>query len=71
MPTVGFGEGYNKREASRRAALRQTLKAKGLLPGSSTTRGTFWVVQGAAGVKDTVEVCAKDAADAYAWRTLY
>lgn len=38
---------------------------------SSTTRGTFWVTQGAAGVKDSVEVCAKDAANAYAYRTIY
>jgi hypothetical protein len=38
---------------------------------SSTVRGTFWATQGAAGVQDTVEVCAKDAADAYAWRTIY
>ncbi|MDO8507528.1 MAG: hypothetical protein Q7S53_03090 [bacterium] len=37
----------------------------------ATHRGTFWVNQGAAGVKDDVEVCAKDAADAYAWRTIY
>lgn len=37
----------------------------------ATHRGTFWVNQGAAGVKDNVEVCAKDAADAYAWRTIY
>lgn len=37
---------------------------------SSTTRGTFWVTQGAAGVKDSAEVCAKDAADAYAWVSL-
>ncbi len=37
----------------------------------ATTRGTFWMAQGGAGVKDTVEVCAKDVADAYAWRTLY
>jgi len=36
-----------------------------------TVRGTFWVTQGGAGVKDSVEVCAKDAGDAYAWRTLY
>lgn len=27
--------------------------------------------QGGAGVKDAVEVCAKDASDTYAWRTLY
>lgn len=37
----------------------------------STTRGTFWFTQSGAGVKDSVEVCAKDAADAYAWRTIY
>jgi len=34
-------------------------------------RGTFWVTQGAAGAKDLVQVCAKDAADLYAWRALY
>lgn len=34
-------------------------------------RGMFWVTQGAAGVKDSVEVCAKDASDTYAWRTIY
>lgn len=38
---------------------------------SSTVRGTFWFVQSGAGVKDTVEVCAKDSGDAYAWRTIY
>lgn len=38
---------------------------------SATYRGTFWVTQGAAGVKDNVEVCAKDATDTYAWRTIY
>jgi hypothetical protein len=34
-------------------------------------RGTYWFTQGAAGVKDSVEVCAKDASGAYAWRTIY
>lgn len=34
-------------------------------------RGSLWVTQGGAGVKDKVEVCAKDVGDAYAWRTLY
>lgn len=34
-------------------------------------RGTFWHDRGAAGVKDTVEICAKDDADAYAWRVIY
>ena len=37
----------------------------------TTQRGTFWVTQGTAGVKDAVEVCAKDAGDTYAWRPLY
>jgi hypothetical protein len=40
-------------------------------PCDSTRRGTFWNDEGAAGVKDSVAVCAKDAADAYDWRTLY
>lgn len=34
-------------------------------------RGTFWFTQGASGVKDSAEVCAKDASNNYAWRTLY
>ncbi len=34
-------------------------------------RGAFWATQGASGVKDNVEVCAKDAANAYGWRTIY
>jgi len=38
---------------------------------SASERGTFWYVAGGAGVKDTVEVCAKDASNAYAWRTIY
>jgi hypothetical protein len=37
----------------------------------ATARGTFWVTQGGPGTKDSVEVCAKDASDTYAWRTLY
>jgi len=37
----------------------------------STQRGTLWFTQGGAGVKDTLEVCAKDASGTYAWRTLY
>lgn len=38
---------------------------------SSTTRGTFWFTQGTAGTKDTAEVCAKDSAEAFAWRALW
>ncbi|OGC38680.1 hypothetical protein A2155_00905 [candidate division WWE3 bacterium RBG_16_52_45] len=37
----------------------------------SSARGTLWFTQGGAGVKDELEVCAKDAGDAYAWRTIY
>jgi hypothetical protein len=36
-----------------------------------STRGTTWFTQGEAGVKDSFEVCAKSAEDAYAWRTMY
>lgn len=34
-------------------------------------RGEFLYVAGATGVKDTVEVCAKDASEAYDWRVIY
>src|SRR5262245_34396846 len=37
----------------------------------AAVRGTFWVTQRAAGVKDSVEVCAKDNVDAFAWRALF
>ena len=37
----------------------------------ATARGLIWTVAGGAGVADTVRVCAKDAADAFAWRTIY
>lgn len=38
---------------------------------NDATRGTFWVTRSPAGVKDAVEVCAKDQADAYAWRIIW
>lgn len=34
-------------------------------------RGKFWYRGGEAGVADAVQVCAKDLADAFAWRTIY
>jgi len=34
-------------------------------------RGTFWYVPGGTGVKDAVNVCAKDGAGIYEWRVLY
>jgi len=36
-----------------------------------SARGLIWTVAGDTGVADTVKVCAKDAADAFAWRTIY
>ena len=42
------------------------------LPGCSVlVRGRQWFVAGTTGVKDSLSVCAKDASDSYAWRTLY
>lgn len=38
---------------------------------NAAKRGALWFTQGAAGVKDALEVCAKDAADIYNWRTIY
>jgi hypothetical protein len=37
----------------------------------ATTRGTFWVTQQAAGVDDTVEVCVKNATEAFLWRSVF
>lgn len=34
-------------------------------------RGTIWVTNGGAGVKDAAQICMKDATDTYAWRTIY
>ncbi|PIZ03694.1 MAG: hypothetical protein COY58_08040 [Gammaproteobacteria bacterium CG_4_10_14_0_8_um_filter_38_16] len=36
-----------------------------------TNRGLKWYTQSGAGVKDALEICAKDAGDTYAWRTIY
>ena len=38
---------------------------------SVTQRGRLWHILGGTGTKDEVAVCAKDAADVYAWRVLY
>lgn len=37
----------------------------------ATHRGWAWFDEGGAGVKDAFEICAKDAGNAYAWRTIY
>ena len=38
---------------------------------NAAQRGRIWQTLGGTGVKDQVTVCAKDALDAFAWRTLY
>ena len=38
---------------------------------SSTTRGMLWFKHGGTGVADTLEVCARDASAAYAWRLIW
>ena len=38
---------------------------------SATYRGARAIVRGGAGVADTDEICSKNAADAYAWRSIY
>jgi hypothetical protein len=44
----------------------------GTKPGcSSSVRGMLWHTQGGTGVADLVEVCAKNAADAYIWTALF
>ncbi len=44
----------------------------GVRPACSVTlRGTLWIDNGAASVKDSVAVCAKDGSDVYDWRVLY
>lgn len=39
--------------------------------GPTTDGGVLWFTKGATGVKDSLEVCAKDSTGTYAWRTLY
>ena len=34
-------------------------------------RGRVWFVAGGSGIKDSFSVCAKDAGDVYAWRSIY
>jgi hypothetical protein len=38
---------------------------------NSGISGTLWFTEGSVGSKDTLEVCAKNAAGSYAWRLLF
>ncbi len=45
-----------------------TVATPGARPAAAVgLRGQLWVVQGGAGVTDTIQVCLKSAADTYAW----
>jgi len=79
---TGFGTGYNiySEGASSTNRFEGSVEVGGGVKVNTTAgkptcavayRGMFWVTQSGAGVKDAVEVCAKDAANAYAWRTIY
>lgn len=37
----------------------------------ANVQGTIWFTKGGASAKDSLEVCAKDASDSFAWRSLY
>jgi hypothetical protein len=52
-------------------SLRSVQLTSATLPCTSAQKGQFNYIEGKPGVKDTVQVCAKDAADNWAWRTLY
>ena len=44
----------------------------GARPGCDAAhRGSTWYVAGGAGVKDTFALCGKNAADVYAWQSIY
>jgi len=48
------------------------IKPSGSQPACDAAhRFQYWSTAGGAGVKDKVEVCAKDATDTYAWRTIF
>lgn len=38
---------------------------------ASGIRGKFWIVRGGSGVADSLQVCIKNAADAYVWQTVF
>ncbi|MDW8279550.1 MAG: prepilin-type N-terminal cleavage/methylation domain-containing protein [bacterium] len=38
---------------------------------SASTRGTVWISQGGGGIKDSVQVCVKNASDTYQWFSIY
>lgn len=67
---IGIGTLYPNQKLEVNGGIK--LKTTTARPGcNATTRGTFWFIQGAVGVKDSVRVCAKDNTDTYDWRLIY
>ena len=67
---VGIGTTNPKQKLEVAGGVRlNTIAAKPAC--GDSLRGTIWFTQGGAGVKDAVEICAKDAAGAYAWRAVW
>jgi hypothetical protein len=68
--SVGIGTKTRTRELEVNGGMRvNTVIAKPAC--DATVRGTFWVTPGPTLIKDSVEVCAKDNLDAFAWRALF
>jgi hypothetical protein len=71
-PTGNVGIGTSSPAAKLEVNGGVRLNTGGARPAcDATTRGTLWFAQGGSGVQDSVTVCAKDASDSYAWRTIY
>lgn len=59
-------------DANNDVVVRAIQLSTGTRPSAaSTIRGKIWYVAGAAGVKDTLEVCCKGADNVYSWRIIY
>ena len=73
-PSFNAGTNVNISQAGGQVTISASLSTlpSGTRPAcGSGTRGTVWYTSGGVGVKDDVEVCAKDGSDAYAWRAIY
>lgn len=67
---VGIGVSSPAMNLEVNGGLRLNTSASKPTCGSSI-RGTFWVTQSGTGVKDSVQVCVKNASDTYEWFSIY
>ncbi len=73
-PTFTGGTNVTLTQSGNNVAIAASLEAlpSGPEPAcSSTTAGYLWYIPGASGVQDHMQLCAKDATNTYAWKTLY